>query len=124
MRECTQPHGYPSSNYANCGRRKLLTEEQERRIVSFVKAWRNKRFCTCSYIRSALKLKVTKRAVSNVLNRHGYFWRALPKVRGLSEAELAKRKAWVEMYVNKTPAWWQEHILPTEAFVTNTNKHS
>ena len=21
-------------------------------------------------------------------------------------------------------AWWQEHTLPTEAFVTNTNKHS
>ena len=53
---------------------------------------------------------MTKRTVSNVLNRNGYFWKALPKVRGLSAAELGKRQAWVDSLVDKTPAWWQEHV--------------
>ena len=88
----------------------LATPAQEKAVVDFVKKRRNKRFCTCNYIRSTMKLKVTNRTISNTLNRHGYFWRPLPKVRGLSAAELAKRKAWVDMYLDKTPAWWQEHM--------------
>ena len=103
-------HDVPKTKYANCGRHRKLTPQQEADVIAFVKRWRNKRFCTCNYIRAALKLKVTKRTVSNVLNRHGYFWRLLPKVRGLSVSELAKRKAWIDKYVDKTPAWWQEHM--------------
>ena len=103
-------HAIPQTKYANCGRKKKLTPEQEKAVVDFVKAWRNKRFCTCNYIRATMKLKVSKRTVSNTLNRHGYFWRPLPKVRGLSAPELAKRKLWVDMYLEKTPAWWQEHM--------------
>ena len=103
-------HAIPQTKYANCGRRRKLTPEQEAAVVEFVKKWRNKRFCTCNYIRATLKLKVTKRTVSNVLNRQGYFWRSLPKVRGMSVSELAKRKAWVDMHLDKTPAWWQEHM--------------
>ena len=89
----------------------LATPAQEKAVVDFVKKWRHKRFCTCNYIRSTMKLKVTNRTISNTLNRHGYFWRPLPKVRGLSAAELAKRKAWVEMYLDKTPAWaWSSTV--------------
>ena len=100
----------PCTKYANCGRPRKLACRQELDVVAFVKKWRNTRFCTCSCIWSALKFKVTKRTVSNTFSRREYFWRALPKFRGLSEAELAKRKAWVERYVDKTPAWWQGHM--------------
>ena len=55
----------------------LATPAQEKAVVDFVKKWRNKRFCTCNYIRSTMKLKVTNRTTSNTLNRHGYFWRPL-----------------------------------------------
>ena len=103
-------HAVPQTKYSNCGRHRALTPEQEQAVVNFVKKWRNKRFCTCNYIRSSLRLNVTRRTVSNVLNRHGFFWRALPKVRGLSEQELAKRKAWVDQYADKSPAWWQENM--------------
>jgi transposase len=104
------PLDIPQSKYANCGRKRKLAHQQEKAVVSFVKKWRNRRFCTCSYIRSAMKLKVTTRTVSRVLNRHGYFWRSLPKVRGLSSDELAKRKAWIDKFVDKTPAWWQDNF--------------
>ena len=100
----------PQTKYANCGRKPKLTPEQEKAVVAFVKTWRNKRFCTCSYIRTALKLRVTKRTVPRTLNRHGYFWRCLPKVAGHSASELARRKEWVDMHLDKTPAWWQEHM--------------
>ena len=77
-------YAIPKTKYANCGRRRKLTPQQEADVIAFLKKWHNKRFCTCNYIRAALKLKITKRTVSNVLNRQGYFWRMLPKVRGLS----------------------------------------
>ena len=67
-----------STKYANCGRPRKLARQQELDVVAFVKKWRNKRFCTCSCIRSALKFKVTKRTVANTLSRRGYFWRAVP----------------------------------------------
>ena len=98
------------TKYANCGRKRKLTPLQEKEVTNFVKKWRNKRFCTRSYIRTALKLKVSARTVSNVLNRNGYFWRPLPKVRGLSAPELAKRKAWVDKFVDKPPSWWTSHF--------------
>ncbi len=34
------------TNYANCGRKPKLTEEQVRAALNFVKTWRHKRFCT------------------------------------------------------------------------------
>ena len=98
------------TKYTNCGRKRTLTPAEEKKVTGFVKQWRNKRFCTCRYIRAALKLKVTTRTVARVLNRNGYFWRSLPKVRGLSESELAKRKAWIEKFIDKSPSWWQKNI--------------
>ena len=61
-------HAIQQTKYANCSRKKKLTLEQEKAVVDFLKAWRNKRFCTCDYIRSTMKLKVSKRTVSNTLN--------------------------------------------------------
>ena len=46
VREPTQPHGYPTSKYSSCGRHKILSDKQTRAIVSFVRMWRHKRFCT------------------------------------------------------------------------------
>ena len=77
-------------------------------VVEFVRKWRRKRFCTCRYIRTALKLRVTRRTVANVLNRHGFFWRPLPRLRGFTEEELRKRKDWVDGYLDKTSGWWQD----------------
>ena len=37
----------PQTNYENCGRKRMLTAEDEAAIVEFVKKWRGKRFCTC-----------------------------------------------------------------------------
>ena len=79
-------------------------------VVEFVKTWRNKRFCTCRYIRTVLKLSVTPRTIARTLNRAGYYWRHIPKVRGFSDAELAKRKQWVDRYINKSPAWWKANM--------------
>ena len=76
------------TKYTNCGRKRTLTPAEEKKVTGFVKQWRNKRFCTCRYIRAALKLKVTTRTVARVLNRNGYFWRPLPKVRGLNESDI------------------------------------
>ena len=50
-------HAIHKTKYANCGRKRKLTPGQERAVVDFVETWRNKRFCTCGYIRTALKLK-------------------------------------------------------------------
>ena len=48
------PKGVLTTNYANSGRRYgpdggkyKLTDKERKDVVSFVKAWRNKRFCTC-----------------------------------------------------------------------------
>ena len=102
--------GVPRTKYGNSGRPSLLSPEQERAVMSFVKEHRNKRFCCCRYIRTVLKLKCTKRTIARVLNRNGYHWRTVPKVRGFSDDELQKRKDWVEQYVGKKPEWWQNHM--------------
>lgn len=110
VQESKQPHGYPTSNYNNCGRHKILSDEEERRIVSFVKTWRNKRFCTCKYIRNELRLKVTPRTVNNILNNQGYYWRKVPKVQGLTKEQLCKRREFVDRYGSRTPGWWEENM--------------
>ena len=63
----------PETNYSNCGRKKALTDEQEKAIVKFVKQWRHKCFCTCHYIRNELGLGVTPRTVNTVLNNAAYY---------------------------------------------------
>ena len=98
------------SNYDKCGRKAALTKAQAREVVKFVKRWRHKRFCTCRYIRSELKLKVSNRTVARVLNQHGFHWRPVPKVRGLSKEDLAARKAFVAKYSGRSPAWWMQHM--------------
>ena len=100
----------PQSRYSNCGRRRALSDDDTDRIVDFVKKWRSKRFCTCNYIKHELGLAVAARTVNNVLNEKGYFWRQVPKVHGLSEEQLAKRKEFADRYRSKTPAWWEEHM--------------
>ena len=44
----------PQSRYGSCGRRRSLTDGDVERIVAFVKAWCNKRFCTCNHIKHGL----------------------------------------------------------------------
>ena len=63
----------PTTNYSKCGRKSLLTEEQRRGSVAFVKRWRNKRFCTCAYIRQELKLKASRFTILCVQNDTGFF---------------------------------------------------
>ena len=45
-----------------------------------------------------------------MLNRHGFFWRALPKVRGFSAEELQKRKVWIEQHLGHTSEWWEKNL--------------
>jgi hypothetical protein len=66
----TEP--FPKLNYANCGRKGDLTEEQRQSVVDFVTKWRSKRFCTAAYIIRELKLKVKKKTVHRALNKAGF----------------------------------------------------
>ena len=107
----------PKNNYANCGRRYgndggkfKLTPKLEQAVVSFVKQWRHKRFCTCPHIRRELKLDVSDTTVARCLNRHGFFWRAVPKKQPLTSEQLQKRKQFVLEHLDKSPAWWCEHV--------------
>ena len=43
-RVAAHKRGCPKMKYANCGRTPVLTPEQQRNIVGFVKAWKAKRF--------------------------------------------------------------------------------
>ena len=75
-----------------------------------MKEWRHKRFCTCLYIAQALKLKVDRKTIANVLVRHGFRWQLLPRIRGLSQAEIENRKEFWEKFEGKSPCWWQESM--------------
>ena len=105
-----QAQPVPRSKYENCGRTKLLSDDDVAQVVTFVKKWRHKRFCTCQYIKRELKLSASPRTINRALNAAGYFWRKVPKVQGLSPEQLKKRKAFVDAYVDKPAAWWQEHM--------------
>ena len=100
----------PKTNYGNCGRKKSLPASTERKILEFAKMWRHKRFCTCAYIRAELRLSVTARTISRVLNRNGYFWRPVPKVNKVTEADLKKRKDFVTKFGMHSPDWWERNI--------------
>ena len=58
----------PKTKSRNCGRKKILPNATELKMVDFVKKWRNKRFCTCTYIRAELWLEVTTRTILRILN--------------------------------------------------------
>ena len=96
--------------YSRCGRRRELTRKQELEIVAFVKKWRNKRFCTCAYIKRYLKLSVGKRTIARTLGRHGFHWKAVPRKTPLSERDLETRKTFVDKYRDKTASWWEANM--------------
>ena len=96
--------------YANCGRKAIMTEEQTKAAVAFVQKWRHKRFCTCRYIIQELRLPVTKRTLARVLNKQGFYWKKVPRTMRLDRKDLEKRKAWVEQYELKSPAWWEQNM--------------
>ena len=102
--------GVAKTNYKNCGRNKALTPEEIRKVVAFVKEWRKKAFCTCRYIRGELKLKVSLATIARTLNNNGYYWRAVPKKSPLSDAQLQKRKAFIDMYGDKSSDWWCDNM--------------
>ena len=109
QRVCTMKPGdlVPQTKYGNCGRKAALTDAQEHAIVAFVTLWRHKRFCTCGYIKKLLRLKVSKRTIARALNKHGFFWRPVPKKSRLSKSDLEKREEFWNMYGGKTSAWWE-----------------
>ena len=73
---------FPKTRYQNCGRSKLLSDDEQKQVVAFVAQWRTKRFCTCRYIRQELKLVASTRTINRVLNDHGYYWRKVPAIQG------------------------------------------
>lgn len=101
---------FPTSNYAKCGRKQILSNAQQQSIVQFVKAWRHKRFCTARYIREELRLKASQRTICRVLNAHGYHWKPVPRIEGFSKLQLSKRKAFVDKYISRPVSWWQAHM--------------
>ena len=98
------------TQYANCGRKAILSREHTKAAVAFVQKWRHKRFCTCRYIIQELCLLVAKRTLARVLNKEGFFWKKVPRTMRLDRKELEKRKAWVEKYERKSPAWWEQNM--------------
>ena len=121
VKESEECHGYPVTKYMNSGRRKALTESERRSIISFVEQWRSKRFCTCGYIRRELGLKkVSVRTINRCLNDSGYTWRRVPKVQGLTEAQLKKRKQFVNKFIARNPSWWEKGVAMVLDGVTLT----
>ena len=113
----TKAAGTPTTGYKNCGRRYgpdggkyKLTEKQRNEVVKFVKAWRNKRFCTCRYIKQELKLDCTLRTIARVLNRAKFYWRPVAKKSPLKPAHLQLRKQFVDKYLHHSSSWWQENM--------------
>ena len=100
----------PQTKYGNCGRKPVLSAEDERRIVAFVKTWRSKIFCTCRYIRQELKLSVQVSTIRRTLNKHGFFWRPVAKKSPLSVEQLAARKVFVEKYGGHSSEWWLRNV--------------
>jgi hypothetical protein len=97
------------SKYANCGRKPILSPEEECRIVVFVRRWRRKVFCTCRYIRQELKLSVQISTIRRTLNKHGFYWRPVAKKSPLSAEQLAGRKTFVNKFSSRSPDWWLQN---------------
>ena len=109
--------GIASTNYKNCGRRYgedggkyLITPQQEKGLVQFVKQWRNKRFCTCKHIRRELKLEAAPRTIARALNRNGYHWCQVSKKSPLTAKQLQQRRVWVDRFFHKSPIWWTQNM--------------
>ena len=109
--------GIATTKYENCGRRYgedggkyILTPQQVKQVVQFVKQWRNKRFCTCKHIGRELKLEASARTIARSLNRSGYHWRQVSKKSPLTTKQLQQRKVWVVRFIHKSPAWWRQNM--------------
>ena len=109
--------GIATTSYHNSGRRYgedggkyLITPQQENDVVKFVKNWRNKKFCTCKYIKRELKLGATPRTIARALNRNGYRWCQVSKKSPLTAKQMQQRKLWVNRYLNKSPTWWTQNM--------------
>jgi len=109
--------GVATNNYENCGRRYgedggkyLITPQQEKEVVQFVKAWRNKKFCTCRYIKRELKMEATHRTIARALNRNGYRWCQVARKSPLTAKQLQQRKVWVKRYIRKSSSWWTQNM--------------
>ena len=71
--------------HTRTGRKRTLTAKDEAAIVEIVKKWCGKRFSACKYIAQAFKPKAGMNTISSrALNQRGYFWRPVPKIRGLT----------------------------------------
>ena len=102
--------GAVETKYKNCGRKKGLSDAQVKGLVAFVTTWHHKRCCTCAYVKRELKLKIGKRAIAKHLNNAGVFWRPVPNKDKFSQADLAKRQAFVEKYGHHGPEWWEKAL--------------
>ena len=108
--ELSAPGSLPETKYGNCGRKPVLSREEERRIVAFVRKWCHKVFRTCRYIRQELKLSVQKDTIRRTLNKHGYFWRPVAKKSPLSTEQLGARRDFVRKFGAHTPDLWLRDV--------------
>ena len=83
-----------------------MTPEKTKQVVGVVKEWRKKTFCTCRYIRGELKLKVSLATSARTLNKNGYYWKAVPKKNPFTDAQLEKRRNFIDMYGYTCFEWW------------------
>ena len=109
--------GAATTNYKNCGRRYgedggkyLISPQQEKEVVDFVKRWRHKRFCTCRYIKRELKLDASPRTIARALGRNGYHWSQVARKSPLTKKQMEQRKAWVTRYIHKSSLWWKQNM--------------
>jgi len=102
--------GIATTNYKNCGRKKMLTPEQQKMVVDYVKKWRKKLFCTCPHIRRELKLECSNMTVARTLNRHGYHWRQVPHKGPIKAEHIQKRKVFVDKHLHHRASWWVDNM--------------
>ena len=102
--------GVAVTNYKNCGRKRALTPEEEKKIVQYVQKWRSKLFCTCAHIKKELKLDVSRFTILRTLGRYGYHWRSVPRKQMIKPEHMEKRKEWVDKHLKHKPQWWVENM--------------
>ena len=97
-------------NYKNCGRRRKLTPQEEKKVVAYVQQWRKKLFCTCEHIKKELKLDVSRLTILRTLSRHHYHWRQVAKKSPLKPEHIEMRKEFVDKHLHHRPSWWVENV--------------
>ena len=102
--------GVAVTNYKNCGCKRSLTPEEEKKVADYVQKWRKKLFCTCNHIKKELKLDVGRMTIVRTLKRAGYHWRQVPKKSPIKEEHLKIRKVFVDKHLHHRPAWWVENM--------------